>query len=74
MSTVPSIKASEEIRRRIPGIKLGLLHIRGTVVEKISPQWQALYDDLEKLLKQKFDDRPPSADEVVKAVRGMSAG
>jgi DNA/RNA-binding domain of Phe-tRNA-synthetase-like protein len=66
-----SIHFSQTIRAKIPGLKIGVLYASGFEVRKHSDYVTMQFADLEKFVKDKFFDSPPSADPVVSAVRRM---
>jgi len=66
-----NIKFSNIIQQKIPGLKLGLLEVRNAEIKKKSTLVDDQYIQLEKYIKNKFADNPPSSDIIVSAVRRM---
>jgi len=67
----PAIIFSEIIKQKIPGLKLGLLSATKIRVKKKSVIVDAEFEKLDRFINEKFKSIPPSADEVVSAVRRM---
>ena len=62
---------SEIIKEKISGIKFGLLLASNVIVIKYDPDFDNALYGLIKELKQKFNERRPSDDEIVGHVRRM---
>ncbi len=65
------IEATEIIREKIPGFKLGVVEVWGATVTSACPQFDHLFDQLSSYLKERFAQAPLSSDEVVGHVRRM---
>jgi DNA/RNA-binding domain of Phe-tRNA-synthetase-like protein len=66
-----SVQFSDHIRKKIGGIKLGLLYAQKMTVEKNPMKIKPAFDQLQDDIKAKFRSSPPSAHPVVSAVRRM---
>jgi DNA/RNA-binding domain of Phe-tRNA-synthetase-like protein len=66
-----NIQFSPVIQSKIPGLKIGVLYTSDFEVTKQSDFVSRQFADLEKFVKDKFSDSPPSADPVISAVRRM---
>jgi DNA/RNA-binding domain of Phe-tRNA-synthetase-like protein len=63
--------ASNIIKEKISGLKLGLLLARQVKVIQNDPQFEQEFQILEDFLKDKFADRRPAEDEIVGHTRRM---
>lgn len=66
-----NIEFSKIIQQKIPGLKLGLLKAKNVKIRKKSSLVDEQYTQIEKFVKNKFAENPPSSDIVVSAVRRM---
>jgi len=66
-----SIHFSPTIQAKIPGLKIGVLAATGFTVNKKSDFISGQFSDLEKFIKDKFSENPPSSNPIVSAVRRM---
>ncbi|MHB2150842.1 B3/B4 domain-containing protein [Calditrichota bacterium LG25] len=66
-----TISASEIIKQRIPGLKLGLVYGCGASVSKICPEFETGFDELRSYLNQHYSEAPLSSNPVIGHVRRM---
>jgi DNA/RNA-binding domain of Phe-tRNA-synthetase-like protein len=66
-----NIFISDIIRQKLQGIKFGLLKAENVVVINNDPQFEDDFSELKDFLSKKFQDKAPSADDTVNAVRKM---
>ena len=68
---ITSVRFSPLIKKRIAGLKLGVLVGKNLNVRKHADQIEAQFYDLDIFIKHKFSDHAPSKDPIVSAVRRM---
>jgi DNA/RNA-binding domain of Phe-tRNA-synthetase-like protein len=68
---ITSVRFSPLIKKRIAGLKLGVLVGKNLNVRKHADQIEAQFYDLNIFIKHKFSDHAPSKDPIVSAVRRM---
>ncbi|WP_457565709.1 B3/B4 domain-containing protein [Caldithrix abyssi] len=66
-----TISASEIIKQRIPGLKLGLVYGCGASVSKACPEFEAGFDELQSYLNRHYSTAPLSSNPVIGHVRRM---
>lgn len=66
-----NLNVSDLIKKKINGIKFGLLFAEHVQVIKNDPNFKTVLSDLETELNNKFANRPPSDDEIIGHVRRM---
>ncbi len=62
---------SQTINKKIPGLKLGILEASNLKIKKDSELVEGQFKELERFIKNKFSNNPPSSDQIVSAVRRM---
>ena len=65
------IQFSSVIQTKIPQFKIGILSAAGLEIKKQSDFVNKQFTDLEKFIKDKFSDNPPSANPIISSVRRM---
>ncbi len=65
------IEATNVIKEKMPGFKLGMVEVRSAIVTSACPQFDRLFDQLSSYLKERFAQAPLSSDDVVGHVRRM---
>ena len=71
MIDIYNIHFSPTILAKIPKLKIGVLSATGFEVNNRSDFVTGKFTDLEKYVKMKFSENPPSSDPVISAVRRM---
>jgi DNA/RNA-binding domain of Phe-tRNA-synthetase-like protein len=66
-----SIHFTPTIQNKIPGLKIGVLYASEFEVKNKSDFVRRQFVELEKVIRDKFSDNPPSSDLIVSAVRRM---
>jgi len=65
------ISFSDVIKKKIPGIQLGVLEVIDFNITKNPETVQLAYHNLFSYIENKFAENPPSSDQTVSAVRHL---
>ncbi len=66
-----TVSVSPEIRKKIPGLRLGIIDGSNIIIRKDSELVAQEYAQLEHYINSKFSKAPPSTDRIVSSVRRL---